>query len=124
MKKIEIQRVYDSPEDWQGYLILVDRLWPRGLKKEDLKLDDWAKNIAPSTIIRKEFNHKPEAFPAFRSAYRKELDGNAEAQTFVNEIQKILKNQSVTLLYAAKSREYNQAVVLKEWLEEKLNLEK
>lgn len=124
MTSIKVNRVYDPPEEGPNYRILVDRLWPRGIKKEELNLDDWAKSIAPSTEIRKIFNHEPEAFKVFRKAYRRELDGNPEAEMFVKEIQGLLKDQSVTLLYAAKSREYNQAVVLKDWLEEQINLKK
>ena len=89
-----------------------------------MNLDDWAKSIAPSTEIRKAFNHEPEAFKVFRKAYRSELDKNPEAELFVNKIQELLKDCSVILLYAAKSREYNQAVVLKEWLEQQINLKK
>lgn len=124
MTKIELKRVYDPPEEGPSYRILVDRLWPRGIKKEELNFDDWAKSIAPSTEIRKAFNHEPEAFKVFRKAYRSELDGNPDAEMFAKEIQALLMDQSVTLLYAAKSPQYNQAVVLKEWLEEQINLKK
>lgn len=110
---IKIKRVYDPWEKEDGYRILVDRLWPRGIKKEDLKLDEWAKHLAPSTELRKWFNHEPERFEEFSERYHKELK---EHQTDTDKIRKIAQKQPVTLLYASHEQKYNQATVLLEYL--------
>lgn len=120
MKEIHIARVYDDLDDAAGKRVLVDRLWPRGKSKEALKLDLWAKDISPTTELRKKFNHTEEEFPEFRTAYRKELSENPAAGPFIATVGGYLKESDVFLLYAAKARELNQAVVLKEWLEEAL----
>ncbi len=109
MEKISIKRVYDKVNKTDGYRILVDRIWPRGIKKEEARLDDWAKEIAPSTELRKWFGHEPEKFEDFAIKYRKELEGKAEK---LEKIRNVAKTQKVTLLYAAKDEEYNQAMVL------------
>ncbi len=118
---IMVRRVYDPQDQWCGWRVLVDRLWPRGKKKEDLELDHWAKAIAPSHDLRREFDHRAEHFPSFRSAYRSELDENPEAAVFLEEIARMLEQKPVTLLVAAKSRDYNHALVLKEWILEHLS---
>ncbi|MGN6195919.1 MAG: DUF488 domain-containing protein [Ginsengibacter sp.] len=110
--KIQIKRVYEKPDSKDGYRILVDRLWPRGLTKEKADLDLWLKDIAPSTELRKWFNHDPEKWKEFQKKYLKELKENQEA---VNELKEHLKNGPVTLLYAAKDQEHNEAEVLKEY---------
>ena len=112
---LAIKRVYDPPSADDGYRVLVDRLWPRGLTKEAAKLDLWAKDMAPSPDLRKEFNHRPERFAEFRHHYRSELSRNPAVSAFCAE----LKRPKVTLLYGAHDRANNHAVVLKDFLEGK-----
>ena len=116
---IKLKRTYDTPEADDGYRVLVDRLWPRGIKKENLHADEWAKTIAPSTECRKAFNHDPERFETFASAYTAELDNNPDAAAFVEQLKQLATN-TVTLLFSDKDTVYNNAVVLKKWLETKL----
>ena len=113
---IQIKRVYDAPEVPDGTRILVDRLWPRGIKKETLQLDDWAKVLAPSTEARKAFAHKAENFGEFKGRYEAELDQSAEANEYVSTLA-ASNPPVVTLLYAAKDPQVNHAIVLKGWLE-------
>lgn len=113
---IQIKRVYDAPEESDGTRILVDRLWPRGIKKETLQLDDWAKVLAPSTEARKAFAHKAENFGEFKGRYEAELDQSAEAHEYVSTLA-ASDPPVVTLLYAAKDPQVNHAIVLKGWLE-------
>jgi uncharacterized protein YeaO (DUF488 family) len=116
----KIKRIYEIPHEKDGFRILVDRLWPRGVSKEKANLDEWAKNIAPSTAIRKEFNHNPNLLDEFKSKYLFELDHNEHKQDFVNYIKNKLNESPVTLLFAAKNEKVNHALILKEWLEEEL----
>ena len=113
MGEIKTKRIYEDPSDADGYRILIDRVWPRGVSKEDAKLDDWNKDIAPSDSLRKWFDHDPDKFDEFAKKYRKELDDKKEDLT---EIRKKAKTQTVTLLYGAKDTEHNQAVVLQKVL--------
>jgi len=113
MKTIKLKRIYDKPSDDDGYRILVDRLWPRGVSKAAAKLDEWDREIAPSTELRKWFDHKEERFAEFSKRYREELKDKGKA---LDQLREIAKKQTVTLLYAAKNPEMNQAVVLKEVL--------
>lgn len=115
MKKIGIKRIYEDPDDDDGYRILVDRIWPRGVSKEDARLDDWSKDLAPSDKLRKWFGHDPKKFKEFAKKYRKELKDKKED---IEEILKIAEKQKVTLLYGAKDTEHNQAVVLQKLLKE------
>ena len=119
MYEIKAVRVYDLKEDTKGYRILVDRLWPRGLRQEALRLDGWTKEIAPSKELRQWFGHAEERFNAFEDAYRKELSGNPTADGFVSDIREKLKEQDVLLLYAAKNPDCNHAIILRDWLKEK-----
>jgi uncharacterized protein YeaO (DUF488 family) len=109
---IAVKRVYDPSKPSDGFRVLVDRLWPRGLTKEKAALDLWAKDIAPSTELREEFNHKPEKFAEFRKHYRLELSQNPALATFRKE----LKHPKVTLLYGARDPRINHAVVLADYL--------
>jgi uncharacterized protein YeaO (DUF488 family) len=111
--KIGIKRVYDefSPKD--GLRLLVDRLWPRGIKKEDLALDAWAKEFAPSSALRIWFGHDPKNFKEFEKKYFKELDEN---QPLWKPLIDKYKNQKITLLYAAKDPRCNHALCLKAYL--------
>ena len=111
---IAIKRVYDPPKSSDGFRVLVDRLWPRGLTKEKAALDLWAKDIAPSTELRQEFNHKPEKFAKFKKRYRLELSKNPALAAFRHE----LKRPKVTLLFGAHDPKVNHAVVLADYLKQ------
>jgi uncharacterized protein YeaO (DUF488 family) len=107
--RITIKRVYQQPEDQDGKRILVDRLWPRGLTKEKARVDLWLKEIAPSTELRKWFGHDPERWTDFQKRYRAELKKNAETVLILKEE---IDRGPVTLLYGAKDKNHNEAVVL------------
>jgi uncharacterized protein YeaO (DUF488 family) len=110
---VAIKRVYDSASTGDGFRVLVDRLWPRGVSKEEAKLDLWLKDIGPSNELRQWFGHDPAKFDEFSKRYKKELADNPA----VEELRKIVKdNDKVTLLYGAKDPDHNQAVVLKDYL--------
>jgi len=115
--QLQIKRIYDSHEASDGKCILVDRLWLRGIKKEAAELFEWNRKVSPSTELRKWFNHEAEKFPEFSQKYIDELNNSEAAATFKAEIQELLKTSDVTLLYAAKDAEHNNALVLKNWLE-------
>jgi uncharacterized protein YeaO (DUF488 family) len=110
MKAITIKRIYDDASESDGYRILVDRLWPRGISKQRANLDEWNKDIAPSTGLRKWFDHKAEHFDEFAKMYHEELMTNKDD---LNRIKIIAKKKMVTLLYSAKDPELNQAIVLR-----------
>lgn len=118
--ELKLERIYDKPQDMSGYRILVDRLWPRGISKVNAKLDEWEKEVAPSKELRSWFSHDPEKFPAFKDKYVAELDQNPQTADFIKLINDKLKAGNVILLYGAKDRENNQAVVLKQYLERHL----
>ena len=118
---LKIKRIYDHDQDYQSYRILVDRMWPRGISKDNAKLNDWAKEIAPSVELRKWFAHDPEKFADFQIEYQKELDLNPYTKQFIATVKKQLTHGDVTLLYGAKDTKHNQAIVLKHYLEQKLN---
>lgn len=111
-----IKRVYEKPDEGDGIRVLVDRLWPRGLKKEEAKIDHWMKEIAPSGNLRKWFAHKEEHWQEFKSRYMKELKDKDE---LLKQLIDLGKNKKVTLLYAAKDEERNNAQVLLEVLKNK-----
>lgn len=112
--KVGMRRVYDPPEAGEDLRVLVDRVWPRGIARD--KVDLWLKDIAPSAELRKWFGHVPERWPAFHQKYLNELAGNPEA---VAELRKAGRGRAITLLYGARDRERNQAVVLAEYLGKK-----
>lgn len=114
MKNIHIKRVYDEASDTDGYRMLTDRLWPRGVSKEKAKLDEWNKEIAPSTELRKWFDHKEERFEEFVVKYKKELSNKKEE---LERMKKIAEKQRLCLLFGAKNEKMNQAVVLKKMLD-------
>lgn len=110
---IQCKRVYDAPAREDGYRILVDRLWPRGIKKADLVYDEWCKALTPSSELRKAYHGDTLDFAAFGQAYRQELaQHKAEGERIAARAQ----TQTVTLLYAAKQTEQNHAQVLAAWL--------
>lgn len=118
--QLKLERIYDKPQDLSGYRVLVDRLWPRGISKVNAKLDEWEKEIAPSKELRTWFSHDPEKFPDFKAKYIAELDANQQTKDFLKLIGDKLKDDNVILLYGAKDREHNQAVVLKQYLTDHL----
>ncbi len=109
--ELKAKRVYDPPDEADGYRVLVDRLWPRGLTKEKAAVHLWLKDIAPSTELRKWFSHDPDKWPEFKKRYLAELQKNHEA---VHQLKDELKKGPVTLLYAAKDEDHNEVVVLME----------
>ena len=113
--QVAIKRAYDSPDTKDGYRVLVDRLWPRGIKKEAAEIDQWLKEVAPSTKLRTWFGHDPAKWKEFKKRYREELKDN-EAWDDLQALAKA-KNK-ITLVYGAKDEEHNQAVVLEELLGE------
>lgn len=119
--QIKILRVYELGPETEGCRVLVDRLWPRGLSKERLKPDLWAKALAPSTELRKWFGHMAERFDRFALAYRGELDASPEAAACAAQLAERLKKQDLLLLYAAKNPDCNHALVLRDWLLEKMS---
>ncbi len=111
---LKIRRVYESQEEGDGFRVLVDRLWPRGVSKERAHLDLWLKEIAPSDALRKWFGHDPKRWAGFSVKYRKELAGRT---VLVRQIKQLEKDHgTVTLLYAAHDPLHNQAVVLQQFL--------
>ena len=120
MHELLLKRVYEPYEPKDGYRILVDRLWPRGIKKEAAQLDEWAKEITPSTEIRRLYHQGDMPFEGFSQAYLEELETNEAAETFVSNCSEQLESQNVTLVYGAKNEQENHALVLREWLRRKM----
>jgi uncharacterized protein YeaO (DUF488 family) len=110
---VRAKRIYDSPEREDGYRVLIDHVWPRGVSRERARLDEWARELAPSDQLRKWFDHVPDRFGEFRVRYRDELAAQAER---LDELRKRSAKGRVTILYAARDREHNNAVVLTELL--------
>jgi uncharacterized protein YeaO (DUF488 family) len=110
---IKIKRIYDPPAEDDGFRILVDRLWPRGLTKEKAKVDLWLKEIAPSDQLRQWYAHDPKKWAEFRKKYFRELDVKKES---ANQIIQESKKRDVTLLYSSKEENINNAVALKEYI--------
>lgn len=121
MRDLFLKRIYDPSSEVDGYRILIDRLWPRGITKEDVKLTHWVKDIAPSHELRKWFGHKPERFAEFRDKYLMELQSNEQQSRAVEQIITLTTNNRVTLLYAAKDPIHNHARVLLEELLRRIN---
>lgn len=120
MFEIQLKRVYEPALETDGFRLLVDRLWPRGISKEKASLTEWAKDLAPSSELRKAFCHKAELMETFRVQYALELDHSDEAAAYVSGIREMLQQKPVTLVYGAKDPLINHAVVLKDWLEDAL----
>lgn len=114
---IDIARAFDKASDTDRARLLVDRIWPRGISKADLGLHDWIKVIAPTTELRKWFNHDPDKWGEFHNRYLHELAGNTDA---VDRCLAWCRAGPVTLLFAAEDREHNQAVVLRNYLKQRL----
>jgi uncharacterized protein YeaO (DUF488 family) len=111
---IQLKRAYHAASQGDGYRLLVDRLWPRGLGKEEARIDDWMKEIAPSTELRKWFGHEPAKWAEFRRRYFAELSHRRE---LINMLLEIARSRPLTLVYSAKDEEHNNAVALREYLE-------
>lgn len=116
--KVNVKRIYEEYEKSDGHRILVDRLWPRGIKKEKARIDSWMKEVAPSTALRKWFGHDPDKWLEFVSKYKKELHGSMVFRELMTVVK---KHQTVTLLYSARDEAHNQAVALKMLVDAKLN---
>ena len=113
--KVEIKRVYEEPAPQDGVRLLVDRLWPRGLSKERAHVHRWVKEIAPSDELRHWFGHAPDKWQEFRRLYARELQ---DQRPLLDELRELASKEHVTLLYAAHDQEHNNAVVLKELIEQ------
>ena len=111
---LKIKRIYDPAAPGDGQRIYIDRLWPRGMKKEEAKMDEWLKEISPSDDLRKWFSHDPAKYAEFKKRYAKELKDKSE---ILERIKKAAKKGTVTLLFSAKDTEHNNATALKEMLE-------
>ena len=110
---IKVKRIYDQPSSDDGKRILIDRLWPRGIKKEEAPMDEWLKDIAPSNILRKWFGHDSSHWGEFKKKYARELRSHRD---LVERLKEEARHGTITLLYAAKDTEHNNAVALKEFL--------
>jgi uncharacterized protein YeaO (DUF488 family) len=116
---IKLKRAYEAAGRSDGYRVLIDRLWPRGVKKADLELDEWARELAPSTELRKRFGHDPAKWKEFSASYRLELR-RKEAREKMEELARRARKGTVTLVYAARDEEHNDAVVLKKVIDQAL----
>jgi len=116
MTDIRIKRIYEPASGDDGARVLVDRIWPRGIRKDEAQLTLWLKDVAPSTALRKWFGHDPARWTEFRERYRRELAGDAPA---VAELRDLAGEGRVTLLYGARDETHNQAVVLAEYLKDR-----
>ena len=114
--KLKVKRIYEAYEDTDGFRILVDRLWPRGIKKEKAQIDSWMKEIAPSTALRKWFAHDPDKWSDFVLKYKKELH---DSMAFRELLTLMKKHKTITLVFSATDEAHNQAVALKRFVEEK-----
>ena len=110
---IKLKRAYEEPESGDGFRVLVDRLWPRGVSKDSARIDLWLKEIAPSTALREWFGHDPSKWTEFRKRYFRELDHNPKT---VDQLREQARLGMVTLVYGAKDQEHNDTVALKEYL--------
>lgn len=112
--KIKLKRIYAAAEAGDGRRVLVDRMWPRGVAKESARIDAWIKEIAPSGELRKWFGHDPDKWEEFKRRYFRELDGQSE---LIEDLRRQARRERVTLVYAAKDEQHNNAAALKEYLE-------
>jgi uncharacterized protein YeaO (DUF488 family) len=110
---LRIKRVYEAPAKDDGTRVLVDRIWPRGLSKQQAAIDEWMKEIAPSSALRSWFGHDSQRWPEFRERYFKELGSNADT---VSRLGALMSDRPVTLLFAARDTERNNAVALAEYI--------
>ena len=119
MSLLTLKRVYDEASEDDGSRVLVDRIWPRGISKDDERIDEWFKEVAPTDELRKWF-HESGDFPNFSKKYRKELEGHPDTRGALDELLDLARgSKRLTLVYASKDQEHNNAVVLKDVLEER-----
>jgi uncharacterized protein YeaO (DUF488 family) len=109
---VRIKRAYEPAAKADGYRVLVDRLWPRGIKREALAIDEWAKDVSPSNELRRRFHHDPERWGEFVREYRSEL-ASGEGKTALARLKTIARTRKVTLVYAARDAEHNNAAALR-----------
>ncbi len=112
-----IKRIYDKAGITEGKRVLVDRLWPRGVKRSTSNIDVWLKDVAPSTELREWFSHDPEKWEEFKERYRKELKGSKAFE----ELVKMARESDITLIYSSKDEEHNNAEVLQEEIQKSLS---
>jgi len=113
---LQLKRAYDQPHETDGFRVLIDRVWPRGVRKEDLKLDEWLKDLAPSTKLRQWFGHDPERWDEFRRRYFQELDAHPDE---IRQLRAKMREGPLTIVFASKEERFNNAVALKEYLNKK-----
>lgn len=113
---LRLKRIYDEPNPDDGLRILVDRVWPRGLTRPEARVDEWLRELGPSTELRKWFGHDPQKWEEFRARYRAELK-SPEQQQRLRHLRDLTRDRTLTLLYGAKDRDHNQAVVIAELLQ-------
>ena len=111
---IQTKRAYDKPERADGFRVLIDRVWPRGVRKENLKLDQWRKDLAPSTALRQWFGHDPDKWDQFRRRYFQELDAHPDE---VRQLRQQARHGPLTIVFGSKEERFNNAVAFKEYLE-------
>jgi uncharacterized protein YeaO (DUF488 family) len=110
---VQVKRAYDEADREDGYRVLIDHVWPRGVSRERAKLDEWARELAPSDRLRRWFDHDPAKFDEFRKRYRDELADHAD---HIAELRRRARTGRVTIVYAARDRDHNNAVVMSELL--------
>ena len=120
MGELRWKRVYDTAEEDDGFRILIDRLWPRGISKADAQLGAWARDVAPSAALRSAFHRNETDYKTFAESYEKELQDNDEMTKFIEEIKNKLKTGNVTLLYASREPEHSQIPVFRSFVEKRL----
>jgi uncharacterized protein YeaO (DUF488 family) len=111
--QVQVKRIYEPADRTDGYRVLIDHIWPRGVSRERARLDEWARDLAPSDELRKWFDHVPDRFPQFRRRYRRELGAHPAR---IEALRRCAASQPLTILYAARDEEHNNAVVLAELL--------
>jgi uncharacterized protein YeaO (DUF488 family) len=112
---LKLKRAYESPARGDGCRVLVERLWPRGVSRDQLAVDLWLKDVAPSTELRKWFGHAPDRWPEFRNRYRAELRQHEDALDRLRQLER--EHRTLTLVYAARDEQHNGALVLRDYLE-------
>lgn len=116
---IKIKRAYEEVSSSDGYRVLVDRLWPRGVKKEDLNINEWAKELSPSKELCSSFDPSPEEWQRYKAEYKWELESTTAKEKMVFLLEKAV-HSNITLIYSSRDREHNNAVVLKEIMDHRL----
>lgn len=113
---IRVKRVYDDPAPEDGTRVLVDRLWPRGMRKDEAPLDEWLKAVAPSNELRRWYGHDHQKWQAFRTRYKHELEADDAAREALQRLRELAEGGTLTLLYSSRETEYNNAAALRDYL--------